>query len=994
MSARKGGRTRACRPRRLQPPSPICGALLARKGSARGHVAPALPLRPRRPVRTERGHARATRGPAQSPSLIGRGARYARARDALPSPPPPSAAARTRGKGAREGTRLPVPPFPIRAEGGRTRARGPFLLGRAVLYAQKGARMGAPPPALPFPIRAEGGARGNAASLPLSPSRLSPSRGTWPHSYVFFFFHFVFFLLISTFAAPLNTTTSPAAPRPRPRHIDVAATPLDPTDTATTTTTPPRRRHLDTASPLPQLDPAAPAPSRHNPHHHLDAGTAITTHPVHPDPTSTGVISTPHRHLDALHHHYIRSPRPRLDPTRPHRRRFDTAATARSTPQSPTYPTHPDPTSTPPPTPPPSFTRPTPRRRFDTAATATRLNLPHQHGRHCHLAVAPVPSPPDTLLELPVAIFHPATVLPPPPEPSPYAAPDAYLDPYLNCNPSASPPHLPTPMPMPYAERAQSPLYVYPVTPPLAITQWTALVPTCSSCIRWLSLLRTAAATSVSEHQPDLRTGCNPPIWTAHPITYSVLSLITNCGGQVIGHGTLAARISYHLRATSRACSISPPLPPPTRVEVEALAPKPMLSPKFVSETLDVDPFAPSFGRVGTRTRNLSVVKLEEMAARAAAEMEAKAATDKTLPAPPVPSGKPLGHSELRRPSATDVFGNEQVSTEPEMVPRAYRLSALSLLRPPQRHDQPVFAGRGWMTEDSALDALERRLVEQVGTCKYPPAPTAMADPAPVSAHRLAEDAADDYPATHPLIRSTTDTDDPRETPYSLNTDGSPMYKQDLGVMGPAAHQPLVTLNTRVPTGFKANQGTDYIPFRIVSPDGVEREARYIQVIMGPDPLVVGIINESDKVYAHPLYAAPRFTYSGKPIYPNNDMVLFTEAFEDRARVDRCLDAIHDPSLTAEVHRYRAAAREEERLNQRIDDLIAALGEVAGQSTSSHRRLEMANAMERIEDEAGTMVDHELTRKKTRRGRKVGQQPQRTRIRYEEEGFGASGRRT
>ncbi|KAH9010586.1 hypothetical protein EDB85DRAFT_2282176 [Lactarius pseudohatsudake] len=151
-----------------------------------------------------------------------------------------------------------------------------------------------------------------------------------------------------TFAATLNTTTpSPAAPRLRPRHIDMAATPLDPTETATTTTTPPRRRHLDTASPLPQLDPAAPAPSRHDPY--LDAGAAIATHPVHPDPTSTGAISTrPHRHLDVctINHYH---PDPASTP--PHRRRFDTAATATSTPQSPTYPTHPDPTSTLPPTP-------------------------------------------------------------------------------------------------------------------------------------------------------------------------------------------------------------------------------------------------------------------------------------------------------------------------------------------------------------------------------------------------------------------------------------------------------------------------------------------------------------------------------------------------------------------------------------------------------------------------------------------------------------------
>ncbi|KAH9063561.1 hypothetical protein EDB87DRAFT_1829762 [Lactarius vividus] len=59
----------------------------------------------------------------------------------------------------------------------------------------------------------------------------------------------------------------------------------------------------------------------------------------------------------------------------------------------------------------------------------------------------------------------------------------------------------------------------------------------------------------------------------------------------------------------------------------------------------------------GTRARSLGVVRLEEMAARAAAETEAKATPDKTLPALPVPSGKPLGHSELRRPSAQDIFG-------------------------------------------------------------------------------------------------------------------------------------------------------------------------------------------------------------------------------------------------------------------------------------------------------------------------------------------------
>ena len=166
------------------------------------------------------------------------------------------------------------------------------------------------------------------------------------------------------------------------------------------------------------------------------------------------------------------------------------------------------------------------------------------------------------------------------------------------------------------------------------------------------------------------------------------------------------------------------------------LAPKPMPSPKLVS----VDPFAQSFGRVGTRTRCLSVVKLEEMAARAAAESEARAASDKTLPAPPVPSGKPL--EQPRRPVAQDIFGKlEPVSANAEL-PRTPSLSALSLLRPPQqRHDHPpVFPSsveqeRG--RQDSGLDALERRLVEQVGTRRFPPPPSpvptavVMADPPP-----------------------------------------------------------------------------------------------------------------------------------------------------------------------------------------------------------------------------------------------------------------------
>lgn len=172
-----------------------------------------------------------------------------------------------------------------------------------------------------------------------------------------------------------------------------------------------------------------------------------------------------------------------------------------------------------------------------------------------------------------------------------------------------------------------------------------------------------------------------------------------------------------------------------------------MPSPEVVTETHDAtdndDVFARSFGRVGTRTRSLSVVKLEEMVARAAAETEAKAsaqkegrgaAVDKTLPVPPVPSGKPSGYGANRRVFAQYIFqqmgpqeetmGGPVAEAGAEMIPHTPSLSALSLLRPPPRRDGLAFPSYGEQgNEESGLDALERRLAEEVGTRKHPPLP-------------------------------------------------------------------------------------------------------------------------------------------------------------------------------------------------------------------------------------------------------------------------------
>ena len=382
----------------------------------------------------------------------------------------------------------------------------------------------------------------------------------------------------------------------------------------------------------------------------------------------------------------------------------------------------------------------------------------------------------DIVLELPVAVFHPATLPPPPPEPYPYPAPDAYSDPYPNHRSSASPPPLPLPGPTPnlYAGRAQSPFYVYPAPPPVLpfLPQQVPAPPNPQLVIPpyraydgqlWFPSPPPAyvggpyydqyppprsASANIGAAQASISPAGLPDSGTPDHIhshlAYQQQGRYPPQPEQTVGHGARAARISHHLRATSRARSASPPaqIAPPTPVAVDVVSPKPMPSPKIITETQGVmdtdDPFARSFGRTGTRVRSLSVVKLEEMVARAAAEAEAMAraekeggglAVDKTLPVPPVPSGKPSssGLDLNRRAVAQEIFrqlGPEQEREEEagaDMVPRTPSLSALSLLRPPPRRDGHAFLSSG--VQGSGLDALERRLVEQVGTRKPPSLP-------------------------------------------------------------------------------------------------------------------------------------------------------------------------------------------------------------------------------------------------------------------------------
>ncbi len=109
------------------------------------------------------------------------------------------------------------------------------------------------------------------------------------------------------------------------------------------------------------------------------------------------------------------------------------------------------------------------------------------------------------------------------------------------------------------------------------------------------------------------------------------------------------------------------------------------------------------------------------------------------------------------------------------------------------------------------------------------------------------------YPDEHPFIKNTRDSDDPNETPYMLTTDGFPLYKKSYM---PAA------LMCQDPIGFKPNWGNHYIDYPIRLPnEKTTQQAYYTQAIMAPNPLVVALQRDTDKVFSKPLYAAPVYCY-------------------------------------------------------------------------------------------------------------------------------------
>ncbi len=75
-------------------------------------------------------------------------------------------------------------------------------------------------------------------------------------------------------------------------------------------------------------------------------------------------------------------------------------------------------------------------------------------------------------------------------------------------------------------------------------------------------------------------------------------------------------------------------------------------------------------------------------------------------------------------------------------------------------------------------------------------------------------------------------------------------------------------LQKREPLGFNVNQGPHYIDYPICMPHATTtQQAHYTQAIMAPNPLVVALRKDTNKVFSKPLYAMPVYKFNGKPTY-------------------------------------------------------------------------------------------------------------------------------
>jgi hypothetical protein len=203
----------------------------------------------------------------------------------------------------------------------------------------------------------------------------------------------------------------------------------------------------------------------------------------------------------------------------------------------------------------------------------------------------------------------------------------------------------------------------------------------------------------------------------------------------------------------------------------------------------------------------------------------------------------------------------------------------------------------------------------------------------------------------------------PDDMPHICATDGTPLFKGNIGnaLLHAYTHPSTPRRHARPdhsPPGFIQNRGNNYIPF-ITTYNGVRQPVNFVQTILTPDLLVIGICKDSDFVFAKPLHATPEYVFGERPIYVLENLEVLDEGHARHAMIDREIAELHDVTVCAEVTRYRVLTADLAYLEGRLMELERQWGETSSKKLGCICCLEMANVLARLEVQHGGILDVE-----------------------------------
>jgi hypothetical protein len=119
----------------------------------------------------------------------------------------------------------------------------------------------------------------------------------------------------------------------------------------------------------------------------------------------------------------------------------------------------------------------------------------------------------------------------------------------------------------------------------------------------------------------------------------------------------------------------------------------------------------------------------------------------------------------------------------------------------------------------------------------------------------------------------------------------------------------------------------------------------FIQTILTPDPLVIGLCKDTDFIFAKPLHATPEYVFGERPIYVLEDLEILDEGHAWRTMIDCEVAELHNVTVCAEVTHYCTLTANLAYLEGRLMELEKQWGEMSSKKLGCIHRLEMANVL-------------------------------------------------